>query len=134
MGEGMENKPVLLKVDSETINNLAQVFDALTKYLQWLIEKKDLEAVNKLSPIVQRMSDLMLGILEGNNPEIGGFIDAFNRTADEINERLAQATTREEIDQLSDEADKAWQQIQGVMDKGLAEITKRETATKERKH
>ena len=40
----MENNPVLLKVDSETINNLVQVFDALTKYLQWLIEKKDLEA------------------------------------------------------------------------------------------
>jgi len=55
--------------------------------------------------------------------------------ADKINEMLAQATTREEIDLLSDEADKAWQHIQGVRDKGLAEITKREeTVTKERKH
>ncbi len=96
---------------------------------------KDLEAVNKLGPIVKRMNNLMLGILEGNIPEIGGSIDAINRMADEINERLAQATTPEEIDQLSDEADKAWQRIQGVIDKGLAEITKRkETAIKDRKH
>ena len=131
----METNPTHFKVDSETMNDLAQVVDSLTKYLQWLIEKKDLEAVNKLSPIVERMNALMLGILEGKIPEIAGPIDAINRLGDKINERLAQATTREEIDQLSDEADKAWQRIQGVIDKGLAEITKREeTVTKDRMH
>jgi len=131
----MENDPVLFQVDSETVNDLARVVDALTKYLQWLIEKKDLEAVNKLSPIVKRMSDLMLAILEGNNPEIGGAIDAINQTGDEINERLAQATTPEELDQLSNEVDKEMQKVHEVMDKGLAEISKREeTAKKEKKH
>ena len=132
----METNPGLFKVDFETINDLAHDCDELTKYLQWLIEKKDLEAVNRLSPIVKRMNALMLGILEGKVPEIGAPIDAINRMADEINERLAQATTPEEFDQLSDEADKAWQHIQEVIDKGLAEIgTKQEeTSTKERKH
>ncbi len=131
----METNPVLFKVDSETINDLTQVNDALTKYLQWLMEKKDLEAANKLSPIVNRMTDLMCAILEGKYPEMGATFDAINRLGDELNERLAQATTREEIDQLSDEVDKVWQHIQEVRDKGLAEITKREeTVTKERKH
>ena len=131
----METNPVLFKVDSETINDLTQVGDALTKYLQWLMEKKDLEAANKLSPIVIRMTDLMCAILEGKYPEMGGTFDAINRLGDELNEKLAQATTREEIDQLSDEVDKVWQHIQEVRDKGLAEITKREeTVTKERKH
>jgi len=131
----METNPVHFKVDSETVNDLARVVDALTKYLQWLIEKKDLEAVNKLSPIVKRMNDLMLAILEGNIPEIGGAIDAINQTGDEINERLAQATTPEELDQLSNEVDTEMQKVHEVMDKGLAEISKREeTAKKETKH
>ena len=131
----METNPVLFKVDSETINDLTQVGDALTKYLQWLMEKKDLEAANKLSPIVIRMTDLMCAILEGKYPEMGATFDAINRLGDELNERLAQATTREKIDQLSDEVDKVWQHIQGARDKALAEITKREeTVTKERKH
>jgi len=131
----MENNPVLLKVDSETINDLAQVGDALTKYLNWLIKKKDLEAIDKLSPIVKRMNVLLVGILEGNYPEFGSPIDAINRMADEINERMAKAVTPEELDQLSNEADRAWQKIQEVIDEGLAEITKREkTITKESKH
>ncbi len=131
----METNSVLFKVDSETINDLTQVGDALTKYLQWLMEKKDLEAANKLSPIVKRMTDLMCAILEGKYPEMGGTFDAINRLGDELNEKLAQATTREEIDQLSDEVDKVWQQIQEVRDGGLAEIAKREeTAKKDRKH
>jgi len=131
----METNPTHFKVDSETINDLAQVGDALTKYLQWLIEREDLEAVIKLRPIVQRINDLMLGILEGNYPEIGGVIDAINQMGEEINERLAQATTPEKLDQLSNEVDKETQKIHEVMDKGLAEITKREeTVIKERKH
>jgi len=131
----MANDPVLFQVDSETVNDLARVVDALTKYLQWLIEKKDLEAVNKLSPIVKRMNDLMLGILEGNIPGIDGPIDAINRMGDEINERLAQVTTPEELAQLSSEADRVWEKVQEMMYKELAEISKRgETTKKETKH
>jgi hypothetical protein len=35
------------------------------KYLGWLNERKDLEAINKLSPIVGRMTDLFVAITEG---------------------------------------------------------------------
>jgi hypothetical protein len=131
----VETNPTHFKVDSETINDLTQVGDALTKHLQWLMKKKDLEAANKLIPIVNRMTDLMCAILEGKYPEMGGTFDAINRLGDELNERLAQATTREEIDHLSNEVDKVWKDIQEARDKGLAEITKQEeTAIKDRKH
>jgi len=40
----MEDKPMMFQVDAETINDLSQVVDALIKYQQWLIERKDLEA------------------------------------------------------------------------------------------
>jgi hypothetical protein len=68
----------IYSVDSETFDKLSQANDELIQYLQWLIERKDLEAINKLSPIVRRTSDLFLAILEGAFPEISHVIDAFN--------------------------------------------------------
>lgn len=44
----------IYSVDSETFNELSHANDELIQYLQWLIERKDLEAINKLSPIVRR--------------------------------------------------------------------------------
>ena len=58
----------IYSVDSETFNELSHAIDELIQYLQWLIERKDLEAINKLSPIVRRMTDLFLAILEGAFP------------------------------------------------------------------
>ena len=55
----------IYSVDSETFNELSHANDELIQYLQWLIERKDLEAINKLSPIVRRTTDLFLAILEG---------------------------------------------------------------------
>jgi len=60
----MEDKPMMFQVDAETINDLSQVVDALIKYQQWLIERKDLEATHRLMPIVKKMNGLLLGILE----------------------------------------------------------------------
>ena len=59
----------IYSVDSETFNELSHANDELIQYLQWLIERKDLEAINKLSPIVRRTTDLFLAILEGAFPE-----------------------------------------------------------------
>jgi hypothetical protein len=65
------NETRIYSVDSETFNELSHANDELIQYLQWLItERKDLEAINKLSPIVRRMTDLFLAILEGAFPEI----------------------------------------------------------------
>ena len=92
----------IYSVDSETFNELSHANDELIQYLQWLIERKDLEAINKLSPIVRRTTDLFLAILEGAFPEISHLIDAFNKLRDEITERIARASTPEEIEQLSE--------------------------------
>lgn len=92
-------------VDSETFNELSHANDELIQYLQWLIERKDLEAINKLSPIVRRMTDLFVAIIEGAFPEISHVIDVFNKLRDEITERIAGASTPEEIEQLSKQVD-----------------------------
>jgi GTP1/Obg family GTP-binding protein len=92
-------------VDSETFNELSHANDELIQYLQWLIERKDLEAINKLSPIVRRMTDLFVAIIEGAFPEISHVIDVFNKLRDEITERIARASTPEEIEQLSKQVD-----------------------------
>ena len=91
----------IYSVDSETFNELSRANDELIQYLQWLIERKDLEAINKFSPIVRRTTDLFLAILKGAFPEISHVLDAFNKLRDEITERIAQASTPEEIEQLT---------------------------------
>ena len=99
------DEPRIYYVDSETFNELSHANDELIQYLQWLIERKDLEAINKLSPIVRRMTDLFVAIIEGAFPEISHVIDAFNKLRDEITERIARASTPDEIQQLSKQVD-----------------------------
>jgi GTP1/Obg family GTP-binding protein len=95
----------IYSVDSETFSELSHANDELIQYLQWLIERKDLEAINKLSPIVRRMTDLFLAILEGAFPEISHVMDAFHKLRDELTGRIARASTPEEIEQLSKQVD-----------------------------
>ena len=114
----------IYSVDSETFNELSRANDELIQYLQWLIERKDLEAINKLSPIVRRTTDLFLAILEGTFPEISHVIDAFNKLRDEITERIAQASTPEEIKQLSKQVDELTSDYQKRINEVVAE-TKR---------
>ena len=111
-------------VDSETFNKLSHANDELIQYLQWLIERKDLEAINKLSPIVRRTTDLFLAILEGAFPEISHVIDAFNKLRDEITERITRASTPEEIEQLSKQVDELTSDYQKRINEVVAE-TKR---------
>jgi methyl-accepting chemotaxis protein len=114
----------IYSVDSETFNELSRANDELIQYLQWLIERKDLEAINKLSPIVRRTTDLFLAILKGAFPEISHVIDAFNKLRDEITERIAQASTPEEIEQLSKQVDELTSDYQKRINEVVAE-TKR---------
>ncbi len=125
----------MFQVDDETMNELSQVFHALTEYLHWLIERKDLESFDKLMPVFDKMNGLMLGIMEGNVPEVAGTIDAINRLHTAITERLAQAKTPQEYEQLLNEANKMWEEIQKEIADEAAERDKREqTAKKEQKH
>jgi methyl-accepting chemotaxis protein len=114
----------IYSVDSETFDELSRANDELIQYLQWLIERKDLEAINKFSPIVRRMTDLFLAILEGAFPEISHVIDAFNKLRDEITERIARASTPEEIEQLSKQVDELTSDYQKRINEVVAE-TKR---------
>jgi methyl-accepting chemotaxis protein len=114
----------IYSVDAETFNKLSHANDELIQYLQWLIERKDLEAINKLSPIVRRTTDLFLAILEGAFPEISHVIDAFNKLRDEITERIARASTPEEIQQLSKQVDELTSDYQKRINEVVAE-TKR---------
>jgi methyl-accepting chemotaxis protein len=118
------DEPRVYYVDSETFNELSHANDELIQYLQWLIERKDLEAINKLSPIVRRMTDLFVAIIEGAFPEISHVIDAFNKLRDEITERIARASTPEEIQQLSKQVDELTSDYQKRINEVVAE-TKR---------
>jgi len=115
----------IYSVDSETFNELSHANDELIQYLQWLItERKDLEAINKLSPIVRRMTDLFLATLKGVFPEISHVVDAFNKRRDEITERIARASTPAEIEQLSKQVDELTSDCQKRINEVMAE-TKR---------
>jgi hypothetical protein len=71
-------------IDSETFNDLSNAINELIKYLGWLNERKDLEAINKLSPIVGRVTDLFVAIAEGAFPRLSHAVDVINRLRDEI--------------------------------------------------
>jgi GTP1/Obg family GTP-binding protein len=114
----------IYSVDSETFSELSHANDELIQYLQWLIERRDLEAINKLSPIVRRMTDLFLAILEGAFPEISHVMDAFHKLRDELTERIARASTPEEIEQLSKQVDELTSDYQKRINEVVAE-TKR---------
>ena len=116
----------IYSVDSETFDELSHANDELIQYLQWLIERKDLEAINKLSPIVRRMTDLFLAVLEGAFPEVSHVIDAFNKLRDEITERIARASTPEEIEQLSKQVDELTSDYQKRINEVVAETTRLE--------
>ena len=111
----------IYSVDSETFDELSRANDELIQYLQWLIERKDLEAINKFSPIVRRTTDLLLAILEGAFPEISHVIDAFNKLRDEKTEQIARASTPEEIEQLSKQVDELTSDYQKRINEVVAE-------------
>jgi hypothetical protein len=100
--EGIAMDKSRIYIESKTFNDLSNAIHELIKYLQWLNERKDLEAINKLGPIVGRMTDLFVAITEGAFPRISHAVN----TRGEISQRIAQANTPEEIEQLSKEVDK----------------------------
>jgi hypothetical protein len=78
----------------------------LVNYVLWLQERNDLEAFDKLKPIVDRITILFMAICEGFCPEITPAVDAVDRFFDEISRRMKQASTLEEIAELCRRGDK----------------------------
>jgi hypothetical protein len=112
----------MFHIDSETLNDLSHANDELIQGLHWLLARRDLAAFEKLYPIVRRITELIVAILEGAFPEMSHVSDALNRLSDEINERLSKASTQEEIAQLSREVDALVSDHQKLVDEVTAEV------------
>ena len=122
----MDRSTVMFHIDSATLNDLSHANDELIKGLHWLLAQKDLAAFGKLYPMVSRITDLIVAILEGAFPEMSHVSDALNRLSDEIKERMSKASTQEEIEQLSREVDALVSDHQKLVDEVTAEVMRLE--------
>jgi hypothetical protein len=121
----MNEGPLTLQLDSRSLNDLSRTFDELNKYIGWLIKRKDLEAVNKITPIVNGLGNLLVGIIEGNVRGSSPVIDALNRFGDELNRCRAQASTPEELEQVSKTVEGILRDFQERIDELQSEMAKR---------
>ena len=122
----MDRPTVMFHIDSETLNDLSHTNDELIQGLHWVLARRDLAAFEKLYPIVRRITDLILAILEGAFPEMSHVSDALNRLSDAINERISKARTQEEIQQLSREVEALVSDHQKLVDGITAEVMRLE--------
>jgi hypothetical protein len=122
--EKWTDPPLCFHIDSETLNDLSHANDELIQSLHWLLARRDLAAFEKLYPIVRRITDLILAILEGAFPEMSRVSDTLNRLSDEINERMSKASTQEEIEQLSREVASLVSDYQKLVDEVTAEVVR----------
>src|SRR5262245_53700756 len=95
----METQKILTFI----VEELGVSLNELTNYWNWLQERGELEASEKLQPIVDRIFNLMLGIVEAGDPEFGKVIDALNEARSQTNAALSQAESREEIAAIRNE-------------------------------
>lgn len=116
----------MFHIDSETLNDLSHANDELIQGLHWLLARRDLAAFEKLYPIVRRITELIVAILEGAFPEMSHVSDSLNRLSEAINERLSKASTQEEIAQLSREVDALVSDHQKLVDEVTAEVVRLE--------
>jgi hypothetical protein len=122
----MDTPTITFHIDSETLNGLSHANDELIQSLHWLLARRDLAAFEKLYPIVRRITDLIVAILEGAFPEMSHVSDALNRLSDEINERMSKASTQEKIEELSREVDALVSDHQKLVDEVTAEVVRLE--------
>jgi oligoendopeptidase F len=126
----MDRPTVMFHIDAETLNDLSHANDELIEGLHWLLGRRDLAAFEKLYPLVSRITDLIVAILEGAFPEISHVSDALNRLSTAINERMSTASTQEEIEQLSREVDGLVTDHQKLVDEVTAEVVRLEKQTR----
>jgi hypothetical protein len=94
----MSDKPdvVMHQIDSDTLNEISRAHDELVKCVDWFLSRNELEAVERLMPIVETIGNRLMAIYEGSYPEIGPCIEAINRFGDEMVQRFIQSRTPEE--------------------------------------
>ena len=116
---------VMHQIDSETLAEISRAHDDLVKCVDWFLSRNDLEAVERLMPIVESIGNRLMAIYEGNYPEIGPCIEAINRFGDELVQQFVQARTPEERKVLSKyvtEAIAKWKQESAKVAVELKEI------------
>ena len=87
---------VMHQIDSETLAEISRAHDELVKCVDWFLSRNDLEAVERLMPIVESIGNRLMAVYEGSYPEIGPCMEAINRFGDEMVQRFVQAGTPEE--------------------------------------
>jgi hypothetical protein len=93
----MEKPEVVMhQIDAETLDEISHAHSELVKCVEWFLSRNDLEAVERLMPIVESIGNRLTAIYEGSYPEIGPCIEAINRFSDEMVQRFVQARTPEE--------------------------------------
>lgn len=90
------NGVVTHQVDGETLDEISRAHDELVKCVDWFLSRKDVEAVERLMPIVDSIGRRLMAIYEVNYPEIEPCLDAINRFADEIIQRFIQTRRSED--------------------------------------
>jgi hypothetical protein len=118
----MDRPTVMFHIDAETLNDLSHANDELIEGLHWLLGRRDLAAFEKLYPLVSRITDVIVAILEGAFPEMSQLGDALNRLSYAINERMSKASTQEEIEKLSTVVDGLVSDHQKLVDEVTAEV------------
>jgi hypothetical protein len=104
----------MLMVDSRTFE-LRQAFDELVEYWGWVIKHTDVEASRKLRPIVKRIGDLLIAVVEGAVPEMGSIVESLDRFYADAMARLEQATTEDEKTAVLAEVDAFTDKVQKLL-------------------
>jgi hypothetical protein len=94
----MTNSPEVVthQVDGETLDEISRAHDELVKCVDWLLSRNDVEAVERLMPIVESIGNRLMAIYEVNYPEIEPCIEAINQFADDIIQRFVQTRRPED--------------------------------------
>jgi len=75
--------------------------------LEWLQKTNQLEALQRLGPIVEGLCSRLEAVFIGNLPEAGPILDSFNREAEEITKKVASGeVSAEEAKELTAEFDR----------------------------
>jgi len=127
----MSEKPevVMHQIDSETLAEISRAHDELVKCVDWFLGRNELEAVDRLMPIVDTIGNRLMAIYEGNYPEIGPCIDAINRFGDEIIQRFVQTRApgvRKFLFKYVTEAISKWKQGSDKLVVDLKEIAEKQ--------
>ena len=87
---------IMHQIDSDTLAEISRAHDELVKCVDWFLSRNDLEAVDRMMPIVESIGNRLMAVYEGSYPEIAPCIEAINQFGDEMVQRFIQARTSDE--------------------------------------